>query len=172
MPSTYQLISSNVLSSTAASVTFSAIPSTYTDLVLRISAKTDRANANDGIKLLVNGSSASVYGERNVNGNGATATSNGNANLAYGALRSGATGASTANVFSSTEVYLPNYNDATIHPFGSIQVQEDNSTTARIFATASTFNTSGSITSLTLNPETGPNFVSGSSFYLYGIKNS
>ena len=172
MANTYTLIASNTLSSSAASVTFSSIPNTYTDLLVKISAKSDRANANDDIKMLINGSTSSVYGERNVNGNGATAASNGNANLAYLALRSGSTGGLTSNVFSSTEVYIPNYTSAIIHPVGSIQVQEDNSTTARIFATASSYNTAEAITSLTFNIWTGPNFVSGSSFFLYGIKNS
>ena len=43
---TYTLISSNVLSSSAASVTFSSIASTYTDLVLRVSARDDRAGSD------------------------------------------------------------------------------------------------------------------------------
>ena len=41
---TYTLISSNVLASSAATVTFSSIPATYTDLVLRVSARN-----NDGV---------------------------------------------------------------------------------------------------------------------------
>lgn len=172
MPSSRFLIASNTLSSSAASVTFSSIPNTYTDLLVKISAKSDRANANDDIKMLINGSTSSVYGETNVNGNGATAASGNNTNQAYVALRSGSTGGLTANVFSSTEVYVPNYNSVIVHPIGSIQVQEDNATTARIYATASTFNTSSAITSLTFNIWTGPNFVSGSSFFLYGLKNS
>ena len=172
MPSTYSLISSNVLTSSAASVTFSAIPSTYTDLVVRVSAKSDRANANDDIKMLVNGSTSSVYGSTWIIGNGATPSSSRSTSVAYLPLQSGSTGGSTANVFSSTEVYIPNYTSAIVHPVGSIQVQEDNATTARISANAATYNTAEAITSLTFNIWTGPNFVSGSSFYLYGIKNS
>ena len=47
MPSTYTLISSNVLASSAASVTFSAIPSTYTDLVVRASIRSDATSDAD-----------------------------------------------------------------------------------------------------------------------------
>jgi hypothetical protein len=36
MANTYTLIESQVLGSAAASVTFSAIPATYTDLVLKV----------------------------------------------------------------------------------------------------------------------------------------
>ena len=49
---TYTLISSNVLGSSAASVTFSSIPATYTDLVLRVSARTD---ADDTSLITFNG---------------------------------------------------------------------------------------------------------------------
>ena len=53
---TYTLISSNVLTTAAASVTFSSIPATFTDLVLRMSAQADGAsNAFDNITLTFNG---------------------------------------------------------------------------------------------------------------------
>ena len=51
MPATYTLIASNTLSSAAASVTFSAIPATYTDLVLRYSARSDGASVDDYFSL-------------------------------------------------------------------------------------------------------------------------
>jgi len=43
---TYTLISSNVLTSSAASVTFSSIPATYTDLVVRLSARATTTASN------------------------------------------------------------------------------------------------------------------------------
>ena len=172
MPNTYTLISSNTLASSTASVTFSSIPATYTDLVIRLSAKSDRANANEDIKMLVNGSTSSVYSATWMVGNGASATSSRDTSTAFLRLQSGSTGATTANVFSSTEIYIPNYTLAAGHPIGSIQVQEDNATTARIYNNAGLFDSAVGITSLTLQPSTGPNFVSGSSFYLYGIKSS
>jgi hypothetical protein len=39
MPSTYTLIKGETIGSSAASYTFTAIPSTFTDLVLRISVR-------------------------------------------------------------------------------------------------------------------------------------
>jgi len=55
MANTYTLINSNVLASSAASVTFSAIPATFTDLVIRASIRTDRAAVEDWLYIKFNG---------------------------------------------------------------------------------------------------------------------
>lgn len=172
MANTYVLIASNTLSSSAASVTFSSIPATYTDLVLKISAKSDRANNNDDIKLYFNTDTGANYSRTYLLGNGATASSSRNSATGYLAIDSGSNGGSEANTFSSTEIYIPNYRSSTFKPVGSMQVQEANSTTARIFANAGLWSQTGAITSIGIYIWTGPNFVSGSSFFLYGIKNS
>jgi len=76
MPSTYTLISSNVLGSSAASVTFSAIPSTYTDLVLRISARgLDAALNTETMQFFVNNSTSAQYSYRAIRNFNSTATS-------------------------------------------------------------------------------------------------
>lgn len=56
MPSTYTPIASTVLTSTQASVTFSSISATYTDLVLVISGTDNRGSnaADDSIQLTFN----------------------------------------------------------------------------------------------------------------------
>jgi hypothetical protein len=172
MPSTYTLISSNVLSTTAASVTFSAIPSTYTDLVLRISARTDRVTSGTNCKILVNnasndGSYTYMYG------NGASAGSGSNSSTYnFMGLMNGAN--QTANTFNSAEVYIPNYAGSTKKPFSVFNVNEQNSasTTVEVDAIANLYNQTTAITSLVFAPISAVNFVSGSSFYLYGIKNS
>ena len=74
---TYTLISSNVLTSSQASVTFSAIPATYTDLVLRISAQADGAsNAFDNITLTFNGTGTTNHSSTRLTGNGSVEASN------------------------------------------------------------------------------------------------
>lgn len=74
MANTYTLISSNTLTSSAASVTFSSIPATYTDLVLRISSRTDAAGATATVAAQFNGDTTSAnYSETNLNSDGATA---------------------------------------------------------------------------------------------------
>jgi hypothetical protein len=172
MANTYTLISSNVLGSSAASVTFSAIPATYTDLVIRFSARTDASALTDVIRLQLNNDTSTNYSYIFVYGNsggaGSSLTSSATSTLiSYGSAATG-----TANTFSSTEIYIPNYTSSANKPISAFNVQETNDAAASPSAWASLWRNSAAITSVKLYPNTGPNFVSGSSFYLYGIKNS
>jgi hypothetical protein len=77
----------------------------------------------------------------------------------------------TTNTFSNTEFYISNYQSASQNKQGrSDGVLENNSSTAtyRIMG-AGLFRDNTAITSITIVPSSG-NFVSGSSFFLYGIK--
>jgi hypothetical protein len=165
---TYTLISSNVLSSSAASVTFSSIPATYTDLVVRVSARGDDTSLL--LEMTLN-SATSTYSNTLLLGNGATASSTRNTGQPY--LRAGYVNpsGSTASTFSSGEIYIPNYTSTTDKPMSSLGMTENNATTAYIANYANLWQTSSAITSISLQV-TGQNFVSGSSFYLYGISNA
>lgn len=173
MPSSRILIASNTLSSSAASVTFSSIPSTYTDLVLRISARVTGAGlAYDSLNLFPNGVSSN--GSRtDIYGNGATAASSRGSNFT---VRFALPDSSyTSNTFANIEFYLPDYNSTSAKPFSGFATNENNSTTAYITSTALLNRNTTAITSLTLEPVfvgSGSNFVAGSSFFLYGLKNS
>ena len=170
MPSTYTLISSNVLSSSAASVTFSAIPSTYTDLVLRISARTDRADANDSINIELNSDSTdSNYSYTRLWQSG---TSSGSSRASNRRIGNTDGNNAVSNAFSSGEIYIPNYLVAQNKQIGAFNAGEDNTNNVAMDAVASLWRNTAANTSIKLLPVTGPNFVSGSSFYLYGIKNS
>jgi hypothetical protein len=155
-------------------VTFSAVPSTYTDLVLRISVRTDEtATAFSTILLTFNGSSASNYSRTFLRGNGVgTVSSQRTSNAANVNLAQASDAVDAAsNTFGNGEIYIPNYTVTANKPLSAFTVQEDNSTTAFIAATAGLRSVTDAITSLTLTASAS-NFVSGSSFYLYGIKNS
>lgn len=167
MPSTYTLISSNVLSSSAASVTFSAIPATYTDLVLRISARGDNAG-NANLAISYNGATTSFSYTR-LTGDGSTAASFRSTNNFVGLVDSAA---NTANTFGSAEIYIPSYAATQNKPASIFVAQEDNSSTATIAAIANLRSNTAAITSITIAEYSANNWVSGSSFYLYGIKNT
>ena len=157
-----------MLSSSAASVTFSAIPSTYTDLVVRASIRSDRAaELDDWLSIQFGGSG---FSQTTLQGNGATASSSrGNTNgMSYFIPAATA----TTNTFSSLELYIPSYTVSQNKPFSSISMQEDNTTTAFIYAIANLWSNTAAITSMVFTPESGTNFLSGSSFYLYGISNA
>jgi hypothetical protein len=170
MPSTYQLISSNVLTTNAASVIFSAIPSTYTDLVLRVSARTDQAAIASGLRVVVNGTNTGSFTQLQGDGtNAGSANATGNAFLRIG-LVNGAN--STSNTFSFQEMYIPNYAGSTNKPYSLISVVENNNTDGFLDLYAGLQNQTTVINSMTISPTSSVNFVSNSSFYLYGIKSS
>lgn len=172
MANTYTLISSNTLSSSAASVTFSSIPSTYTDLVLRISGRTDAAGTTSSGYIQIN-SVTSTYSYTFIRGDGSSATS-GNDSASYAGFYIGGIdgGGATSSTFSNQEIYIPSYTASQAKPVGQISSMETNATTAYTFGIAGLCSSTAAISSLTVNLNGGVNFVSGSSFYLYGIKNS
>jgi hypothetical protein len=79
MPATYEPIATTTLAnSTTAEVTFSSIPSTYTDLVLVLSTK---QQSNTTVKLQLNGDTASNYSYTRISGDGSSAASERGSNL-------------------------------------------------------------------------------------------
>jgi hypothetical protein len=168
---TYTLISSNVLASSAASVTFSSIPATYTDLVLRISARTD-SGSTFTVYVQPN-ATASGYSWIRLRGNGSAASSAaGTATRGYLNSDSADDLNATANTFGSMEFYLPSYTASQYKPASNFGVFETNATAANMSATAGLFSNNTAVSSLVIQSDSGVNFVSTSSFYLYGISNA
>ena len=175
MPNTYELISSNILSASAASVTFSSIPGTYTDLVLRFSGRLD-GGAGSGVAVIRLNSSAlsmgTTYMYTNYSGTKAGGKDTASTTCGLGYINDGG---STANTFSNSEVYIPNYavsgtkKQATTFP----GMEYISGAFNYGFAGSISIDTTTAITSIEIDSVTGgTNFVSGCSFYLYGIKSS
>ena len=166
---TYTLIASNTLSTSAASVTFSAIPSTFTDLVIRCAGRSDSSfSAMLDIYVSFNGATA-TYSRTVLRAFGSSADSSRGSGSANWTL-SGVSGTpATANTFGDVELYIPSYTANQNKPIGVVSNIENNSATVnRINAIAGLVNITAAVTSIRL--ETDGNFVAGSSFYLYGIK--
>ena len=70
MPITYEPITTQILASPQADITFSSIPATYTDLVLVCAVKTGN-NANPALPLTFNGSTSN-YSSMSMYGNGSS----------------------------------------------------------------------------------------------------
>jgi hypothetical protein len=169
MPSTYTLIKGETLAVAANTVTFSAIPSTYTDLVFRISARnTTSGNTVSDMWCRFNGVTTN-YSRTRIQGNGASAVSDRIANTSIDNFENALNGnSSTANTFNSLEVYIPNYTVATAKPHSGFSAMETNATTAYLVGTASLWNNTAAISSVVWTSGSD-NFAIGSSFYLYGI---
>ena len=176
MPNTYTLISSNVLSSSAASVTFSAIPSTYTDLVLRISARQYRGDGTQVqfFNVRLNSAATTSFSSTFMRGIDTTVQSFRNSSQADFSYNKTMVDASTSNTFSFNEIYIPNYaSTASTKPVSGVSSAIQNSTNSESSAYAGLYNSTNAVTAIVISGASGLyEFVSGSSFYLYGIKNS
>jgi hypothetical protein len=167
---TYTLIASNTVGAGGvASVTFSSIPATYTDLVVKISGRSARAAQQaDNLFITFNGVTTG-YTTRNIMGNGTSASSASYA-VRYAANSVDAAG-STANTFSSHEIYIPNYTSSNNKSYSVDSVSENNATAAQSDLFAGLWSNTAAITSIALQPEVST-WVQHSTFTLYGISNA
>lgn len=147
---------------TTATVVFSVIPQTYTDLVLFASARTPRPATNDAFTINVN-SGVTVVAKRTYANIGAGLVVDTNSGL----LING--NSSTSGVFSNVEIYIGDYAGGDHKPFIFNGVVENNAQQAFPFWGGGSFSTLSPITSITLDAETDPYFTIGSTFALYGI---
>ena len=162
---TMTLIETKTLGTAAASIEFTSIPQTYTDLYLLVSGRSTGTVATGGGVLFIrpNGSSSNAS-IRRLQGNGSTVSSSTDTNL-LGRITPTDW---TSNTFGSTSVYIPNYAGATNKSFSIDAINEQNATEAVQSIIAGLWSNTAAITSLLLVPESG-NLVAGSTISLYGI---
>jgi hypothetical protein len=168
MANTFELIaSSTVGSSGAASIDFTSIPSTYTDLCLEFSLRTSAASTFYTTILKLNNSAASFNGIL-LGGTGSAATT-GAITQSVGAVGGGAT---TASTFTNGSVYFPNYLSSNYKSYSWDTVLENNATAARTYMGAGLWSNTAAINRITLTVDTSDNFAEYSTAYLYGVKNA
>ena len=155
----------------AASIVFSSIPATYTDLKLVISARTNQSSWNDNSIVRFNGDSGNNYSNRRVNGSGSTTDSSSNTSQ-DGFYYWNFNGANaTASTFSNNEMYIPNYTSSNQKSFSSERVVENNSSTDNMLSLiAGIWTGTAAITSISIAPYYGTLFAQYSSATLYGIR--
>ena len=174
MANTYvKIATANAGAGGSSSLAFTSIPSTYTDLVVKISGRSASATfGNDGITLEINGS-ASNFSSKQLAGDGSTTSSASRTTNYIGALLDNA--GATTNTFTNTEIYFPNYTSTTTaKSFSLDSVAENNATLAEADLVAVLWNpaTQAAITSLTFKTVTASNYVQYSTATLYGILKS
>jgi len=165
--STYNLIASQVVGSGgAASVTFSSIPGTYTDLKVVMSTRYSGASETNQL-ISINGSS-STFSMIQLYGGGT-----GVGSYTTPAQYAGNVGGTnyTANTFNNIEVYIPNYTSSNYKSYSVDAVTETNASAVSMGLAAGLWSTTSAITSLSFAPSSG-SYVQYSTFYLYGIRNS
>ena len=172
MANTFELISSTVVGAGGAStIDFTSIPSTYTDLVIKVSGRINVAAIDAHIALRFNNDSSGIYSMRLLRGNGAAASSYSESSATeinlYGSIDGNST---TSNTFSNTEIYIPNYAGSANKSISVDAVQENNATTAWANFFAGLWGSTSAINRVTLTGSA--NFMQYSTAYLYGVKNA
>jgi hypothetical protein len=155
----------------AADITFSAIPNTYTDLVVKVSSRSAAAGINDTISLQFNGDTGANYSRRQLYGTGSAAGSDSQSGMdrAQSAPTNG--NGSTANTFSSTEFYISNYSGNTQKSISSESVQETNAATAYMGLMANLWTGTAAVSSIKIFAQ-GGNLLQYTTAYLYGVSNA
>ena len=167
---TFQLIETKTLGSTTASLVFSSIPQTFTDLLVVISARSTRTgNAGDDLTVVVN-SITSGYSGRGLDGTGSGVSSftDDAAGTKFRYLCIINAAGATADTFSSNTIYIPNYAGSTNKSFSFDNVTENNATFSYQRICAGLLANTAAITQLTFDPDNG-DLVAGSTISLYGI---
>jgi hypothetical protein len=170
MATTYTLISSvTVGSGGAASVEFTSIPATYTDLVIKLSARlttSPESSPWSSVYVSLNGSGSS-FAYKLLYGSGSSAASqSGTTQIAWVDSSD-----ATASTFGNAEIYIPNYAGSNYKSISTDFVTENNSTAALMGLNATLWSNTAAITSFAVAPASG-NFTQYSTAYLYGISNA
>jgi hypothetical protein len=151
----------------SATIDFTSIPSTYTDLMVYLSGRSTGADNSRFVRIRFNSDSGSNYTNKRVRGDGSTASSAGETSDTSGfTVMSG--GNNTASTFGSTSIYIPNYAGTTNKSFSTDAVTENNATGAEAMLFAEIWNNTSAISSITLTPSAN-NFAQYSTATLYGI---
>lgn len=168
MANTFELISSvTVGAGGAATISFTSIPSTYTDIVIKMSARSSAGGVTGYVTGAFNGSTSS-FSIRGLYGNGSGAGSfTTPSNFIGEVVANGA----TANTFSNLEIYIPNYAGSNYKSYSVDSVGEDNGATAQATLTAGLWSSNAAITQVAFTPNSG-SFQQYSTAYLYGVSKS
>lgn len=156
--SAYEVISTQTLGSAVATVTFSSIPQTYTDLVLVFNG-TDSSGTN-AFRVQLNGDTATNYSGTDLDGDGTSATSSRFTSIDY--IRGG--GISTTN--GTAILQFQNYSNTTTYKtvLGRYGTPASSSDTW-----VNLWRSTSAISSILILIN-AVNYAAGSTFTLYGIK--
>ena len=164
MPLTYEPIQSYTLGSATTGITFSSVPSTYTDLKVILVQTTDGANL--GIRF--NSDSGSNYSWTRLQGDGSSATSARTTNASFGQLNGNGTSASPNSGLVEVDIfsYAGSTNKTVLSKFSNDQNGSGNTA-----PTVNLWRSTATITTVYVFAA-GGDLQIGTTATLYGIKNA
>jgi hypothetical protein len=158
----------------AATIDFTSIPQTFTDLKLVTCLRNNNASPRTQIRVTFNSSTSNYSGKILRGYDNTTADSTTTSTSYFDAWRIPAATATTS-VFSNDEIYIPNYTSSNYKSFSSDNVSETNvssGTTNYMSLNAGLWSNTAAITSISLTSDNATNFSQYSTATLYGIKSS
>lgn len=166
MASTYELINSvEVGSGGTTAINFTSIPQTFTDLLIKVSARMSTADW----KSYYNGNTSN-YNVTFLYGDGSSSASYRSTVFGYIGLTNRTS--DTSNVFGNADIYIANYATSQYKQIEQFGVSENDATGAYINVTGQFWNDTSPITSITLTQYTGGTISQYTTAYLYGISNA
>ena len=172
IPSSFDLLETTVLSSTATSVTFSSLGSysDYKHLQLRIVVRESAAFAdNDTMTIRFNGDTGNNYAYHRLNGNGSSVSSTGEINFSSIPLGDLVpAGSTTANNFGAAVVDILDFGSSNKNTTIRALYGATNSSESDIMLLSGAWFNTAAVTSITCGITNTA--IAGSRFSLYGIK--
>jgi hypothetical protein len=175
MPNTYVKLQTITTTTAVNAVTFSSIPQTYTDLKLCVSARATSNSANQGFYFQLSGTGGTFYSQTVLRADGSSASTFRGSNSNAVTTNEIPNELNTVGLFSNTEIYIPNYTTSQTKQILIDGVKENNSasTAIQLYTKAALWTNAGAVTSLAVGTDiSAPNYFGGSTFTLYGIKNT
>jgi len=171
MPSTYEPIATTTLGSAVSSVSFSSISSAFTDLRLVMSVTT---SASDWSFLRFNGDtgSSTLYSATRLYAQGSTPGSARLSNYDKLQLGDGLYGIGTSTTiptFITLDIF--SYTGSTFKS-SLTTISGDQNGSGYIYRNVNLYSSTSAISSMLIANASGSNFLTGSTFTLYGIKNA
>lgn len=153
----------------AASMSFSSIPQTFTDLLVLVSGRHNTTGSDNVIAQLNSNTSGYTFRYLGSSGTGVQQYSQANLGFSSGMPFGNIGGTSyTANTMNNISLYLPNYTGSATKIGVGEGGFENNSNVGYLSLTGSTSPVTAAITSITIKPAF-TSFVENSTAYLYGI---
>jgi hypothetical protein len=162
MPKTYEPIATQTLGTAVPSITFSAIPQTYTDLVLVVQVLSN--STNDDMFMQFDSDTGGNYSHVVLRGQGTSASSSLGTNTTGARFSDQGSPRTTSSMISV--VNLQNYSNSTTY---KLVISRSNNGSWGLDLFASIWRSTSSIDSIKVYPASG-NMAVGSTFTLYGIK--
>ena len=167
MPKTYEPIATQTLGSAASSVTFSSISGAYTDLILVMNV--GGSVSGNAMNITFNSDTSANYSDTGLWGTGSSAASGRHSNATNAALSIGV-GVSTSASDTQTIVQIQNYSNSTTYKTYLARTGNTAGSYPGTEAIVGLWRSTSAIT--TVSVACGANWVTGSTFTLYGVKNA